>query len=231
MDKNVVRFGLIAIIVLIIFAAAELYPPKETLKPGIDLAGGTSLIYEIDTTGLSASETDNLSQKLIPILMKRIDPGNVQNIVMRPQGDTRIEIQVPLASADTHRRRQAYDEAVNAITKGNVNLAIIKRTLTRDDPNERARMFAEFAGDSSERKEILDNLVAAYDARKTAQQTRDFNISQMDTIAESLDKVGVNKEMLASTAPKWSSMDPNEQKSTLQRLAVKRTQKNQTPSR
>ena len=103
MDKNVVRFGLIGIILLVIFAAAQLYPPTEKLKPGIDLAGGTSLIYDIDTTGLVGGETDNLATKLRPILLTRIDPGNIQNIVMRPQGDTRIEIQVPLASADTHR--------------------------------------------------------------------------------------------------------------------------------
>ena len=217
MDKNLVRFGLVAIIVLVIFAAFELYPPSEKLKPGLDLAGGTSLIYEIDTTGLRRTEIDNLAQRLSPILLKRIDPGNMQNIIMRPQGDTRLEIQVPLASADTHRKREAYDKALEAIAEDNINLAIIKRTLTKD-PNERAAVFAEFAADSNERKEILDQLASAYDARKTAQEKRDGFKAELDTITEKLEKAGVNKEMLISIAPAWDTMDPNEQKSTLERL-------------
>ncbi|MDD5010989.1 MAG: protein translocase subunit SecD, partial [Phycisphaerae bacterium] len=219
MDRNVVRFGLIGVILLVIFAAAELYPPGETLKPGIDLAGGTSLIYDIDTTGLDEGETDNLSQKLVPILMKRIDPGNIQNIVMRPQGDTRIEIQVPLSSAEAYRKRQAYDDALNALTEDNINIATIKRALTKD-PEERTQLFAQFAGDSVERKEILDTLASVYDARKTAQQKRDEYKVQLDAISEKLDKAGVNKEKLSMLAPIWDRMDPNEQALTLDSMAA-----------
>ncbi|MFA5293698.1 MAG: protein translocase subunit SecD [Phycisphaerae bacterium] len=219
MDRNVVRFGLVAVIILVIFAAAEIYPPNETLKPGLDLAGGTSLTYDIDTTGLRENETDSLSQKLVPILMKRIDPGNIQNIIMRPQGDTRIEIQVPLASADTYRKRQAYDDALNALEKDNINLAIIKRTLVKD-PNDRAAIFAEFAADSNERKEILSNLASTYDARKAAQEKRDNYKLQLDTIAGQLEKARVNKETLAMLAPSWDAMDPNEQKATVDRLVA-----------
>ena len=214
MDRNVVRFGLIGVILLVIFAVAELYPLGETLKPGIDLAGGTSLIYDIDTTGLNENEIDNLAQKLVPILMKRIDPGNIQNIVMRPQGDTRIEIQVPLSSAETYRKRQVYDDALNALVKDNINIATIKRALTKE-ANERTELFAKFAGDNVERKGILDNLVSAYDTRKTAQQKRDDYKAQLDAIAEKLDKAGVNKEKLSMLAPGWDSMDPNEQELTI----------------
>ncbi len=217
MDKNVVRFGFIAVIILIVFAAANLYPPSEKLKPGIDLAGGTSLIYEIDTTGLENAEIDGLSQRLVPILLRRIDPGNIQNIIMRPQGDTRIEIQVPLASADTLRRRQSYDRAMEAISKDNLNLAMIKRTLAKE-PNERALLFAEFAADSNERKEILEQLASAYDARKAAQDKRDAFKAELDTITQELGKAGVNKETLISIAPAWATMDPNGQEFTLQSL-------------
>ncbi|MGB8225732.1 MAG: protein translocase subunit SecD [Sedimentisphaerales bacterium] len=217
MDRNFVRFGLIATIILVIFAAAELYPPSETLKPGIDLAGGTSLIYEIDTTGLESTEIDNLAQRLSPILLKRIDPGNIQNIIMRPQGDTRLEIQVPLASIDAHRKREAYDKALKAIAEDNINLAIIKRTLAKE-PNERALVFAQLAADSNERKEILNNLASAYDARKAAQHKRDAFKAELDTMAEKLEKAGANKELLVMIAPAWNTMDPNEQEFTLERL-------------
>ncbi|HBG27291.1 MAG: hypothetical protein A2Y10_09055 [Planctomycetes bacterium GWF2_41_51] len=217
MDRNVVRFGLLAVIILVVFAAVNLYPPSEKLRAGLDLAGGTSLIYDIDTTGLTGGETDNLSQKLIPVLMKRIDPGNVQNIIMRPQGDTRIELQVPLASADTHKRRQAYDNALEGITQGNINLAMIKRTLSKD-PNERAAQFARYAGDNEERKEILNNLAEKYDARKAAQDKRDALSKQLDEITASLEKAGVNIESLNSFSSSWNTMDANQQETTVKDL-------------
>ena len=217
MDRNVVRFGLIAVVILVLFAAFELYPPQETLKPGIDLAGGTSLIYEIDTTGLEGGEMDNLAQKLAPILLKRIDPGNVQNIIMRPQGDTRLEIQVPLASADTHKRRLAYDGAINEISKDNINLATIKRTLARE-PSEREKVFAQMAGDSNDRKEILTGLAAAYDARKSAQAKRDALKSSLEATASAVDKAGISAESLTSAALAWSSLDPNAQAKRIEEI-------------
>ena len=61
MGKNLVP-KIVLIIILVVVAAWTLYPPNKTLKPGIDLAGGTSLIYEIDTHGLEASEKRDLSQ-------------------------------------------------------------------------------------------------------------------------------------------------------------------------
>lgn len=208
MDRNVVRFGLLGVLILTIFAAVNLWPPSEKLKPGLDLAGGTSLVYEIDTTGMTGPETDNLSQKLVPILMKRIDPGNVQNIVMRPQGDTRLEIQVPLASADTHRKRQDYDKAFQSLMQGNINLAIIKRTLTKE-PAERDKLFAQYAGDSNDRKQILTKLAATYDAKKQAQDQRDSLAKQLTAISDSLKPMGINEDSLANLASTWKTMDPN----------------------
>jgi len=53
MNKNLVP-KTVLIVVLIAAAIWTLFPPSQTLKRGIDLAGGTSLIYAIDTEGLSA---------------------------------------------------------------------------------------------------------------------------------------------------------------------------------
>ncbi|MBN1787539.1 MAG: protein translocase subunit SecD [Sedimentisphaerales bacterium] len=217
MDRNLARFGFVAIIILVAFAVSQLYPPEKTLKPGLDLAGGTSLIYEIDTTGLQGNEVDNLAQKLAPTLLKRIDPGNVQNIIMRPQGDTRLEIQVPLASADTHLKRQAYDDALEAIAKDNINLAIIKRTLAKD-PAQRDEDFAKFAGDSDNRKEILAKLSLTYDARKIAQDERDDLKSKLNTITDKLENAGIDNQSLSYTALSWNNLDPNKQSKQIDEL-------------
>ncbi len=60
MDKNLV-WKIVLIVVLVVVAGWTLYPPTKTLKPGIDLAGGTSLIYEIDTHGLSEARNREIS--------------------------------------------------------------------------------------------------------------------------------------------------------------------------
>jgi SecD/SecF fusion protein len=133
MSKNLFwKIGLI--VFLVVFAILQLHPTwdsanhkvKFNLKPGLDLAGGTSLIYEIDTQGLDRTEKKGLAQRMIPILLKRIDPTNVANIVMRPQGDARIEIQLPVSSADTRKKRQAYEKALEDLEKENINLMTIK---------------------------------------------------------------------------------------------------------
>ncbi|MCD4831833.1 MAG: protein translocase subunit SecD [Anaerohalosphaeraceae bacterium] len=210
MDRNIVRFGLIAMAVLVLFAAFQLYPPNKTLKPGLDLAGGTSLVYEIDSTGLESREITNLAQRLIPILRKRIDPDNIQNIVMRPHGDTRIEIQVPLASADTHLKRAAYDEAMAALEQGNINLAVIKRSLAKDT-TVRAVEFAEFAADSNDRSTILEKLAKAYDNLKVVQAERDLTKAKLDTIAEYFEEFQVLQSSLQQIAMDSIKTDPNSQ--------------------
>jgi len=78
------------VILLIVVFALSVYPPKRKLKPGIDLAGGTSLLYEINTSGLEDWEKRNIAQSMIRILQQRIDPGNKKNLVWRAHGTERI---------------------------------------------------------------------------------------------------------------------------------------------
>lgn len=215
MDKNVVRFGILTILVLVAVALFQLWPPQETVKLGLDLAGGTSLIYEIDTTGLEPVEIKNLAQRIIPILLKRIDPGHVQNVVMRPQGDTRLEIQVPLASVDTLKKRKAFDKALGVLEVDNINLAIIKRTLSKPS-DERAKDFEQFARNSSNRMKILNNLAEAYDARKEIQTIRDDHAGQMNEIKQTLSDAGVNTDQLDNIVILWPGLDPNEQNEAIE---------------
>src|SRR3954465_13837702 len=68
---------------------------KINLKPGIDMVGGTSLLYQIKPPeGTPASE--ELVKQVMSSLRKRIDPDNLYNYVWRPQGNDKLEIQIPL---------------------------------------------------------------------------------------------------------------------------------------
>jgi len=71
MGKNLMP-KIIVITVLVVVAGLTLYPPSKKLKPGPDLGGGTSLIYQIDTQGLEEIEKRDLSQRMITVLRRRI---------------------------------------------------------------------------------------------------------------------------------------------------------------
>lgn len=70
-------------------------------KPGlgIDLSGGTILVYEIDEQKTSEQDEggDFNMGALIQALKRRIDPSSVKEIVIRPYGPKQIEIIVPEA--------------------------------------------------------------------------------------------------------------------------------------
>lgn len=219
MDKNLVRFGIILFVFLIIFSTAVLHPPKETLKAGLDLAGGTSLIYEIDTAGLENKDISGLSQRMVPILLRRIDPAGVKNILMRPQGNSRLEIQIPLASADTRAKRDAFDTVLKELESQNVNLAIIRRSLS--EPNEiRTETFEKLSSGSADRKEILTNLAKAYDSRKKVQLQRDEYEKQQDSIKAQLSQTGADIDYVEMMLPSWANMDANELSVAIEGLTV-----------
>jgi len=205
MGKNVIWKALL-IIVLAGLAAWNVYPPKDKLKLGLDLAGGTSLIYEIDTQGLDRRERKGLAQRMIPILLRRIDPTNVANIVMRPQGDTRIEIQLPVSSAETRKKRESYEKALNELEQTNANLLTVRRALLADEA-ERNEVFSRFSGDSEERKDILDSLASSYDARRAKQEERDGLASQMAQVRQKMKSAGLNDDLIEAMAPGWSQLD------------------------
>ena len=127
MRKNLVWKTLLTVILTIV-AVLIVYPPHKTLKPGIELAGGTSLIYAIDTYGLDQEQKKNLSEKMITVLRRRIDPAAIQNLVWRPQGNSRFEIQMPLASVDAQQKRKDYEKAKDQLLAPNINLASVMRS-------------------------------------------------------------------------------------------------------
>ncbi|MFO7959151.1 MAG: protein translocase subunit SecD [Candidatus Brocadiia bacterium] len=70
---------------------------RGRIKLGLDLAGGTELLYKLDPR----EEGEGFQGKVgntIDILKKRIDPGNVKEYRIQAAGEDRILIQVPQAT-------------------------------------------------------------------------------------------------------------------------------------
>ncbi|WP_165230393.1 protein translocase subunit SecD [Aquisphaera insulae] len=70
-------------------------PPDKKLKLGIDLSGGTILVYEVAQENLGPNFK---MDELISALKQRIDPQGVMETPIRNVGGTRVEIILPQAS-------------------------------------------------------------------------------------------------------------------------------------
>jgi len=211
MGKNLLP-KIILVIVLVAAAAWTLYPPSKTLKPGIDLAGGTSLIYEIDTEGLQEEETKDLAQRMITVLRRRIDPANIQNLIWWPQGNTRFEIQMPLASAETRAKRENFDQARRALLQENVDPATVIRSLPKPS-EERAKDFQQFAQSDPNRLKVLQSLAAAYDTRQELQNKRELLDPNLKAAEEKLSSAALDMTRIKQHVNDWAKLnDPNLQK-------------------
>ena len=209
MNRNLI-WKVLLIALLVVMAAWNLYPPHLKLKPGIDIGGGWSLIYEIDTSDLTRAEQKGLAQRMIPFLLKRVDPTNVANIVMTSQGDTRIEIKQPAAREDTKQKRRDYDDALKALEGMNVNIRKVMRDLKELDPEKRRAAFAEYASDpdpNSPRRKILEEVATAWDALHAGQARRDELDGARNALKVRMDEAYLRGDFVEAMAVSWSKMD------------------------
>jgi preprotein translocase subunit SecD len=102
-DKNI-WLKLLLVAVIAGLAAWMLYPPSQQLKGGIDLVGGYSLLYEIDTAGLKGDQTTNLAQRVMMVLKDRVDPKGQRNLEWRPIGSNRLEVRMPAPPKEAQER-------------------------------------------------------------------------------------------------------------------------------
>src|SRR5438477_6944532 len=70
-------------------------------KLGVDLVGGTILVYEVDAERLQQEMEADKNRKafdpaeMAAFLKRRIDPADLYNVTIRPVGATRFEIILP----------------------------------------------------------------------------------------------------------------------------------------
>ncbi len=82
---------------------------KNALRWGIDLAGGTNLIYQVETTK-AAAEGKPISQamdQMVGTIAKRINPSGTEEVSIRRVGVDRIEIIIPGADQGVVAEKKA----------------------------------------------------------------------------------------------------------------------------
>ena len=141
------------------------YGPKDRLIPGLDLAGGTMLVYDVKVP--KGRDAKTVIDDTISILSKRVDPSGTRNLVWRQVAGNRMEVQMPLPDPETGRRREAYEAARKAVLQGNISENELSAKL-RLPPAQRAESLKTLAGADSELLASVTSLAEAHDALATA---------------------------------------------------------------
>ncbi len=146
------------------------------LKPGIDIVGGTSLLYEIKVPEGQKGD-GQLASRVAAILKNRVDPEGVRNLVWRPQGDTRLEIQMPL-SGDSQQNAERRKElsrmmvaAQDALASTNVTVDEVVDAIEGKNGKTRADL-ERYASDSRTRQELFHKLANLWDDIQKAHQAQ-----------------------------------------------------------
>jgi SecD/SecF fusion protein len=161
MSEKQLNQRLLLIVAVIAIAAWMLYPPKEKLRPGLDIAGGVSMVFEIDDEG--AKDDPNLAENVKTLLQKRVDPQGVYNLIWRVMGRNRIEIQMPLPPADAAKRRADFQTALDKLFETNIEKGALDATLRLPDA-ERPAAVLRFAGGSATREALLQTVIERQNA-------------------------------------------------------------------
>ena len=157
------RFIIIITITLMAAWIVHLIPPRK----GIDLAGGTSLLYELDITK-AKGDTSDLAERVVSVLKNRVDPNGQKNFIWRVIGGKRIQIQMPLADEKTRAAQKELQDALDAVRGTSIKDSQIQSALARSGADREAEIN-KLAAPGTPRHDLLEKLATAYDEQKAAQ--------------------------------------------------------------
>ena len=80
---------LIVVVALIVISGVAIWQKRIPL--GLDLRGGSELLYRIRTEDLSDAKRRNVTQETINVIRKRVDPGGRMELDIRPRGKYRFQ--------------------------------------------------------------------------------------------------------------------------------------------
>jgi SecD/SecF fusion protein len=130
----------------------------DKYKLGIDLAGGTILVYEINlertkqlndarrgsneqqtpqqqtTEGLSSEDM----QKLAAQIKRRIDPADLKNVTVRPLGNTRVEIIMPTSGGSQGNRANVTSEEIEEVKRLVSQMGVLEFRILANQADDEA---------------------------------------------------------------------------------------------
>jgi SecD/SecF fusion protein len=157
---------------------------KLNLKPGIDMVGGTSLLYEIKTPEGGYHGSHTLAEDVMESLKKRVDPNGVRNLIWRPQGNNRLEIQLPASpnAAKAKAAQVVFSDAARALEDTNIRPPEVVAAVEHQTGSARDAKLKALAAGSPQRQKLFDTLVQTYDGIQTAHANKQADVEARKTV-------------------------------------------------
>jgi SecD/SecF fusion protein len=147
---------IVAIVALLSLCLWSVYPPQDRVRLGKDLRGGVSLVYQVKIDPKDPDPQATLG-KVIEVLKDRVDPRGILDIAMQPVGTDRIEIVMPLPTAEVVALRRAYEDALDRLMReAHISIGELQSAL------EAGQAVQRFGGEAGPRRELIDRLQQAY---------------------------------------------------------------------
>jgi SecD/SecF fusion protein len=157
------------------------------LKPGLDLAGGTTLVYDVRIP--EGRDAGQVIEDTIAVLQDRVDPTGTRNLVWRRVAGNRLEVQMALAPKGITDKREAYLEAKEKLLRGNLNKRDVVRALEKEG-GARSEAFAQLAEGNERLLGQLETLAEAH-----------AELQRVEGPAEAADEAAREAERLVENPP------------------------------
>ena len=177
--------------------------PGLTYRMGVDLSGGTTLVYEVklDDKSITPDQVNQRLEEMATQLKRRIDPADLFNIIVRPiSGEQpRIEIVMPFGGEKQDEARQARWDKLTSEVKA---LIPADKASTVDDlPPDDIKRLEMAAQESGAPQEQLQGLIESYTSTGTGLR-QSLSQNQIENIKNMITQQGLLQfAILASSEP------------------------------
>src|SRR5262245_34601356 len=184
---------------LIVGMATNQYLKGEGgFKLGVDLVGGTILVYEIDQDKKlldTSGQSDKASgDELAAALKRRIDPTDLYNVVIRPLSDTRVEIILPTGGAhQANIEEHNWQELLQGVQAEYPQLKDANLAVDR----QQARRLPEVASQEIQRiawTELLTQARAKWPDKLKDVKLEAIPVDKLTELNDALGKAGIDPE-------------------------------------
>lgn len=193
--RHLIRNSFIVVAALVL-AVWAILPLDSKLRRGKDLAGGTSLVYQVDIRPGDPADT---VPRMIDLLKKRLDPNGVLEIGIVQQGANRIEITMPLPGEQVKKLKAEFDTALQSLGESTLTPEAFARAMATPK-DARPAELSRLAGGNTDRLALLQKAATEFDR---SQETR---------VAFELDRPGLDQGIAdlkaAIASAKSKSEDP-----------------------
>lgn len=149
---------LILILFVIVVSVLVIIPPDRKLKLAKDLAGGSTLVYQVD---LRPNDPPDTITRVKDLISRRLDPNGVMGISLVVQGGNRIEITMPLPNDAMKKLKAEFESALSALGETNTTPEQVDRAMALPAEQRAAELTRLGAGDPTRTKAFQDAAAAA----------------------------------------------------------------------